>query len=77
MENIENNFSTLFWKSLNEITEFKQDYTGDIVSADGDSTSDKNQDYQIVYGITPKSRTQFIKSWDKMIANERKGCLVI
>ena len=59
--------TTLFWKSLNEITEFKQDYTGDIVSADGDSTSDKNQDYQIVYGITPKSRTQFIKSWDKMM----------
>ena len=42
--------STVFWKSLWEISEFKQDYTGDIVSADGDATSDKNQDYQIVYG---------------------------
>ena len=59
--------STVFWKSLWEISEFKQDYTGDIVSADGDATSDKNQDYQIVYGVTPKRRSQFIKSWDKMM----------
>ena len=37
------------------------------MSADGDATSDKNQDYQIVYGVTPKRRSQFIKSWDKMM----------
>ena len=66
-KNYKGSDTDLFWKSLWEIAEFEQNYTGDIVSADGDPTSNKGQDYQIVYGVTPNNRSAFIKSWDKMM----------
>ena len=69
MENILRVRFNSFWKSLWEISEFKQDYTGDIVSADGDATSDQGSGLPNCLWSDSKSRSQFIKSWDKMMKN--------
>jgi len=49
------------------MSDFKQNYTDEIISSNGDPISNENQDYQIVYGIIPKYRSKFIKSWNNMM----------
>lgn len=66
-KNDKGNDTDLLWKSLWELSTFRQNYTGEIIAADGDPTSNENQDYQIVYGITPKYRSKFIASWNNMM----------
>ena len=66
-KNYKGNDTDFLWESLWKISNFKQNYTGEIISANGDPISNENQDFQIVYGITPKHRSKFIKSWDSMM----------